>query len=239
MSASNEIFIYDKKEIYLLTALAVALWIFAFTLGLSLNPSRSDLPAPPKAANTTATADDPHLPQLATLEDPLPTSLELQEQKASHEIALNQVLTEELHQEVLQHRLSLKKPYATELPRQVGGGVQGQFHLQVGSFATQAEAKSLLQSLKKNHLAAFLKEFTLKNGEKWYRLYVGSFATQLAAQKAGAQYQRNSLISSFLVSSDLVSSSSSGNAPGSEPPTRLLPPAAAPPSLSEEAASLR
>lgn len=213
MKNKQRLFIYDRKEIIVLFLIVVMAGVFAFTLGVHLGKRVG-----PKGMMATSN----ETPLATTLQDKLPNRQELDEQGQGSQQAIQETLSQELHNEVTRTGLKLEDqrqvdlpekpktktagathldthPPADIIPKKAQEAHAGAFSLQIGSYPNEGEAKKQLAALERNDLKGFIREVELKGKGKWYRLYLGSFSSKSLAEQAGAKYKGSRKISSYMV----------------------------------------
>ncbi len=75
----------------------------------------------------------------------------------------------------------------TSMPKTDPGG---QYTVQLAAFQNQAQASSLMNSLKSNGYPAFIKQYQSADKKTWYRVRVGTFATKEKAAEYGDQLKK-------------------------------------------------
>jgi cell division protein FtsN len=213
MNQKQRVFIYDRKEMGILTLLGVMVAVFAFTLGVHLGKK---VGGTTKAANPAA-----ETAPVATVNDQVPEPREISEQAKGAEQAATDALRETLEDEVEKTGVKTEKPVQVELPRKPktenagATTLQGikrvaetvhankttaaRFSLQIGSYPTTAEAQSRVASIAKIGLKPFFKEADLKGKGRWYRVYLGEYSTKAEAERAGQKFRSEQVIDSFIV----------------------------------------
>src|SRR4051812_32464370 len=157
MNQKQRVFIYDRKEMGVLTLLGVMVAVFAFTLGVHLGKKVATQAKNP--AQTTEAAP------VATVNDAVPEARELHEQAKGVEQAAEETLTQSLKEEVGQVGVKTEKTVQVDLPKKPktdnAGATTlqeetipavlekaeeapyhgGPFSLQIGSYPAIADAK--------------------------------------------------------------------------------------------------
>jgi len=217
MQQKQRLFIYSRKEMVVLVLLGTLVAVFAFTLGIHLgkrvSPALDTNEANPIAAIEPEAEESPSPQQLADNAEVI------------RDFA-DESLDQAAHDEIQKAGLKLDVPRQVELPTvpkdpaagatvttddgQVGDELQavpaalrpaagGKYTLQIGSFRTAREATDRAQVLDAAGLKPFLRGAEVKGKGKWYRLYVGGYLSRDEAEKAGADYRTQGLISSFII----------------------------------------
>jgi len=108
MSTNQRVFIYDRKEIWVLILLGIMIAVFAFTLGVHLGKR---VGVKGQVANTT----EPKA--VTTIKDNLPNEKELSEQvKVVGQVA-DESLSQSLHEELERTGLKVDVSRQVDLPR--------------------------------------------------------------------------------------------------------------------------
>ena len=219
MSEKAKVFIYSRKEFFVLLTLGGLVAFFAFTLGVHFGKEVGGAPVihPPSDAQLASPAED----QLASRQD-------LNEQGRVAPRVAEEVLDQSLQDEVKKQGLKLDVPRQVDLPpvhkaevppsaasaSSVVHGVghydsdtpalkrpapEGVFTLQVGSFATAQEGNDQIESLDSLGLKPYLRLVNVR-GKRWFRVYMGGFPSQSVADQAGSRYLKQHLIENFVVS---------------------------------------
>lgn len=202
MEPKHRFFIYDRKEMIVLSLLGVFVALFAFTLGIHLGkrliPAHSGSGSAVEAVSGAPDA----IPGRQELVD---ASKDLQEQ-------VDDSLSRSLHEEVVKTGIKLDQPRAVKLPENaktteagatqaVGDAVSmtGAYALQIGSFPSLDEARDRIRALEQKGLKPSLKIADLEGKGVWYRVVLSGFASKDAAEKAGQMHRNNKTIRSFVV----------------------------------------
>jgi hypothetical protein len=196
----QRIFLYERKEILILGALAGLVALFSFTLGVHLG----------KKVTTHQGSGAVH--SSLTIEsgrDTLPSNLELQEQQKLQQDAIDDSLHKNLQKEVgtTGIRTDISRP--VELPQKTVAekadksektvaARAGKYTLQVGSYLTEKEADERSQALGARGVKPFRGKGTV-SGKERFRVYLGGFPTKREAEEAARLYQKDRVIESFLV----------------------------------------
>lgn len=204
MNYKQNLFIYNRKEIVVFVFLCMMIAAFTFTLGVHFGKRLTHHADSFRAAPTL---------QAHSVPDQVPGNLELAEQKALAENSIHQLLSEELHQEVIQNGIQYHSSIQVDLPEGTKDPAMGstsrrnpashtesarKYTLQVGSFASASEAHAF-QSLHPLKPDPKVHEIMIEGKGKWYRLYLGQFSTRHAAEQAGEKYRSQRKIQSFVV----------------------------------------
>jgi cell division protein FtsN len=221
MTNPRRIFVFDKKELLVLSTLSVTVAAFSFTLGVHLG-------------KTVSTADlvthEQRVEGVEGQEDPLPNRQEFVERGKGVDHEADLALSQSLHTEVSKTGIKIENAKDVDLPTETktksAGATtlshaelkkisqitpEGRFTLQVGSFPSENEAKALLKKFEEQGTSGQIQEAEVKNVGKRYRLFVGAFDSKDAAQTAGKKYQAEKLIENFMVTSRPSASAHSRN----------------------------
>lgn len=216
MVAPRKIFVFDRKELLVLTLLSVTVAFFSFTLGVHLGKT---------VAPATGLPGDTHAHSVSGDEDPLPNRQEFVERSKGVEQEADLALSQSLHAEVAKTGIKLDTQRQVDLPKQaktVEAGKtttetpattlsqselkriakiqpDGRYTLQVGSYPSMEEAQSVMDRLEKAGMAPALKAADLKNMGRRYRVFVGKFDSKDAAAAAGDKYRSDKVIESYVV----------------------------------------
>lgn len=109
MIKKQQLFVYRRKELFLLIFLAGMFSVFAFTLGVHLGKDVS---------SRIGTNEDTSTHSIASTPDRIPDEEELQESEKPSRTDLNQLLTHELKQEVDETGIHLNSPRQLNLPEE-------------------------------------------------------------------------------------------------------------------------
>src|SRR5262245_49468076 len=109
MQQKQRVFIYDRKEMGVLTLLGVMVAVFAFTLGVHLGKKVAAQPKNPAQTGETA--------PVATVPDQVPEARDLHEQAKGVEQAADETLSQSLKEEVGQTGVKTEKPVQVDLPK--------------------------------------------------------------------------------------------------------------------------
>src|SRR5581483_6579621 len=110
MQQKQRVFIYDRKEMGVLTLLGVMVAVFAFTLGVHLGKKVATQPKATSPVGDTA--------PVATLNDQVPEARELHDNAKGAEQAADETLSQSLKEEVKQVGVKTEKAVQVELPKQ-------------------------------------------------------------------------------------------------------------------------
>jgi cell division septation protein DedD len=106
-SPLQKLFIYDRREMVVLTTLCLVTGLFTFTLGIHLG----------KEVSTPAEASAQPVPKLVTpIPDQVPSAQELIGPNKATQQALEESLYQTLHDEVVRTGIHLSTPYQIDLP---------------------------------------------------------------------------------------------------------------------------
>jgi len=112
MDKRNRLFIYDRREMFVLILLSVMVALFAFTLGVHLGKRVS--PGPDAASSKVIQPTEP----VETQEDSLPNRQDLSEQAPAADPAADEALGRSLHEEVARSGIQLDRARPIELPQE-------------------------------------------------------------------------------------------------------------------------
>ena len=217
----QRIFIYDRREVAVLVLLGLMVAVFAFTLGVHLGKKVGE-GGPAIASNEKGkqviTAD--------TIDDTVPTRLEMSEQSKGVDVAIDESLNQVLHDEVARTGVKLQKKTQTKLPSkpasrnqgattgprkeemastQVKKAIvvnqptpQGKYTIQIGSFPDAKEALTRLEKLESVGQRTFIREAKVK-GNQWYRVYVGGFRSKKEADQIAKKFVSQNIINNYIV----------------------------------------
>lgn len=107
MEKKHRVFIYDRKEMGILTLLAILVAAFAFTLGVHLG----------KRVGFKGNAHVSDVDSVATAPDKIPDRQEIQEQTKGAQQAVDESLNQALHDEVARTGIKLDSSHQVELPK--------------------------------------------------------------------------------------------------------------------------
>jgi cell division protein FtsN len=203
MDKKQRIFLYERKEILILAALACLVALFSFTLGVHLGKK---VTVAPQGASSTQVA-------IEGGRDAVPSNLELQEQQKLQQGSIDESLQKNLQKEVgtTGIRTDISRP--VELPKETIAektGKQpsspavapvaktGKYTLQVGSYLTEKEADERTSALDALGMKPFRGSASV-SGKQRFRVYLGGFPTKREAEEAARRYQKDRVIDSFLV----------------------------------------
>jgi cell division septation protein DedD len=222
MERKHNVLIYERREVWLLVSLGVALIAFAFTYGVHLG-SRSGAVIDehhgtegPHGAHGSGHSSQPDLHAAPApgpakhAAEPSADRQDLNDEAREAPGASDEVLDEALHDAVKDSRAQVAVARQVELPSHtkspVGGATEShsgslaaRYGLQVGSFATQDEADSLFRSLKGHGLKAEVLETIVPGKGTRHRVLLGGFKTKAEAEKLGGQYKKDGWVEGFLV----------------------------------------
>lgn len=203
----QKVFVYERKEIVLLSLLGMLVATFAFTLGIHLG--KRVVPPPPPALPSEATS-------ASTVGDAAPTRQEIQEQAKGLIDGADETVAQDLHEEVTKEGLKLSAGRQVELPKGTKTSNAGAttpraqghsptapsrgsvFALQVGAFPSLEEASAEMKALEAHGMKPFLKQVDVKS-KKWFRVFLGGYENAQHAQAAGQSYKEKNWIKSFIV----------------------------------------
>ncbi len=210
MSAPRKIFVFDRKELMVLSFLSVTVAFFSFTMGIHLGKT---------VAPATGVLTEEHAHGLETDEDPLPNRQEFVERSKGIDQEADLALSKSLHDEVEKTGIRLEVSRQVELPqaaRTVEAGKttlqkrelkkisestpDPKYTLQVGSYPSIEEAQKVVERLQKSGMTVSLRAADLKSLGRRYRIFVGKFESKDAAVAAGDQYREKKFIESYVVS---------------------------------------
>jgi cell division protein FtsN len=220
MQQKQRVFIYDRKEMGVLTLLGVMVAVFAFTLGVHLGKK---VAAQPKGTGVVGEAAP-----VATLNDQVPEPREIHENAKGVEQTADETLSQSLKEEVGQVGVKTEKTMQVDLPKQpktqnAGATtlqesaddqetppqaqapateqpkMAGRYSLQIGSYPVLADAKARIEEIAKSGLKPYLKEAEIQGRGRWYRVFVGEYQTVAEADKAGQKFRLEHVIDSFIV----------------------------------------
>jgi hypothetical protein len=103
----QKLFIFERKEVALLGLLGFLFGCFCFTLGIHLGKDLG-----PKVEGHSDSVEK----HVATVPDPIPSNQELAGPNRTTQQALEESLSQNLHEEVTKANLKLNPSYQTELP---------------------------------------------------------------------------------------------------------------------------
>ena len=225
MEQKQRLYIYDRKEMVILTFLGVLVAAFAFTLGVHLGKR--------VAHPTAAGLQVGEAKHAETTPDTVPSRHELQEQHKAAVAGVDETLNQSLHEEVVRTGIKLDSPRQIELPddskpKSVGDGStatqkasprkelaqivfddiaatrrnppEGRFTLQVGSYNSLGDAKDQVDAMEALGLKPVLRAADIRGRGRWYRVYLGGYPSQAEAERAGTRYRGQHVIESYIVS---------------------------------------
>jgi cell division septation protein DedD len=218
----QRLFIYERREMFILVPLVLMVSLFTFTLGIHWGK---------RVASRVPEGSNESTPKVATVQDHVPDRVEFTEQAKGEDQAVVDNLNQELKNEVVTSGIKLDLPRQITLPEHTksshGGATslnssepkklsisdkkglrspaskiedQGSYSLQIGSYPTLDEVKKQLGLMNSSEQKPFWREVEIKGKGKWYRLYFGKFSSRNAAEQAGEKYRSQHMISSFIVS---------------------------------------
>ncbi len=216
----QRIFIYDRREVAVLVLLGLMVAVFAFTLGVHLGKKIG-----PDQVAVNHQSD--HTLPAETVDDAVPSRLEMSEQTKDVDDAMDESLNQVLHDEVarsgvkigkikqikLPSKAASKNQGATTGPRAENSAVtqvkkaivinrpvpHGKYTIQIGSFPSAKEAISRLEHLESSGKRAFIRQAKLKGRGDWFRVYLGGFPSKKDADKIAKKYINDNLINSYIV----------------------------------------
>jgi hypothetical protein len=208
----QRIFIYERKEIFVLMGLVLMVALFAFTLGVHLGK---------KVGGVSL---DDSLNEVGLVQpsaDAVPGRYELAEQITGVKEDVDEAIKKNLHHEVARTGIRVDQQYQLDLPDETTGvsGVdtatgrvtrriralerrnpRGSFTLQVGSFQSLGDAADRSEALEALDLEPFIRRVELDDKGIWFRVYLEGFDTRDAAERFGKRYQDQRVIESYLIS---------------------------------------
>ncbi len=219
MERKQRLYIYDRKEIAVLSTVCVLITAFAFTAGVHYGKKIAPPGSPPPGESGNA---------LSTQGDKVPSRREISEAAPGVSEAIDDTLQKSLHEEVARTGVQLERARQVELPSETRAerkgvaqeGLQekeeslagplalsaekrpppaGKFTLQVGSFPTVEEARDLIDSLEALGIKPFLRSVDLDKKSKAFRVFLGGYASREDAEDAGARYRAKNIIDTFVV----------------------------------------
>lgn len=218
MDTRHRLHILERKEVVLLTLIAIVGGALIFTLGLHFG-KRTSVPA---SQDEILAEQDPG--EVKTVPDSIPNRQDLTEQGKGVPEASDEAIQDALKTEVEKNDARLDEPRQVTLPGKPKGkgGATGlkseeakavanaetkaavpkaalKFTLQVGSYPTDVEAQTQMGVLEAKGLQPFLKSVKLGEKGNWYRVYVGEYPTKEEAEKAGADFKGKEVFPSFIV----------------------------------------
>src|SRR5579859_7542598 len=110
MQQKQRVFIYDRKEMGVLTLLGVMVAVFAFTLGVHLGKKVTNTPKSASPVGDTA--------PVATLNDQVPEPREIHENAKGVEQTADEALSQSLKEEVKEVGVKTEKTVQVDLPKQ-------------------------------------------------------------------------------------------------------------------------
>jgi DedD protein len=116
MEHKQRLFIYDRREVFILFVLGLMVAAFAFTLGVHLGKRVTTQAQSPVMGEVSKTA---------TLQDTLPNRQELTEQGQNAQAAADDEMSQTLHQEVEKSGIQLKSARQVDLPGQTKSAAGG------------------------------------------------------------------------------------------------------------------
>ena len=217
MKQKQVLYIYDRKEMIVLSLIIIVLSVFAFTLGIHLGKRVGPRGWVAKPGDTRP---------VNTIADEVPNRQDLVGRGKLAQQVLQESLSQELHDEVSRAGIKIDTQRQVDLPDNTlapnGGATtlgkndsekvsrhpdsieaiehRSKYTLQIGSFPSESEAKEQLLALEKTDLKPYLREAEVKGKGKWFRLYLGGFSTRASAEQNGQRYKTEHKIASFIVS---------------------------------------
>jgi hypothetical protein len=175
MENRQRLFIYDRKEIFVLLLLGLLVAVFAFTLGLHLG-KRVEVGAGPAAVNHS----DSHK-AAETVPDQVPHAKEFEGQTEAPVQQTDEVLKQALHDEVTRTGIQLEQPRQVDLPENTRREAVQDPH------APQQASKE--KSATKSHSAEKIVQDPLVEGLEALRRQPppGDFTLQLGVTQAGQE----------------------------------------------------
>lgn len=200
----QKLFIYERREMFVLTLIGVFGLLFLFTLGVHWAKKLNMIAAPSDLHQASAPVEvaDEKVPDFQERADLERVSLE----------EVDQVLTQNLQEEVERTGIRLEVVRPLSLPQQQKALAQSQkrppaqkpaFSLQVGAFQSLKQAEVFVDSLRSHGLKAQIHSVQ-HQGKVNYRVYLGEFSDKKAALQKGKLYQNKKWIKSFTISNRLA-----------------------------------
>src|SRR5579885_1943957 len=131
MQQKQRVFIYDRKEMGVLTLLGVMVAVFAFTLGVHLGKKVATQAKPGTPAADTA--------PVATVNDQVPEPREIHENAKGVEQTADETLSQSLKEEVQQTGVKTEKTVQVDLPKQPKSRNAGATTLQESALEKEAK----------------------------------------------------------------------------------------------------
>lgn len=174
MEEKNKVYIFDKKEIFLVLIFMVILSITCFTLGIKLGKSLSLS----KAEITSA--DVEKVEMKSDLEEEVEKTL-AEDDNISDEEKLQKLMDEskeKLSQE-LEQVFSEPVPTSSTSSESVSTQTDaiGKYTIQLGSYASMNEAQDFAEGFTVRGYSPIINEVIITGKGKWYRVSLGMFKT--------------------------------------------------------------
>ncbi len=203
MKTKQQVFMYSRKEIFVLLLLIFLGILFALTLGIHLGKRVSH------QSDYFLSQVSPVLP-IESMPELLQETEDLPEEKKDLTMRIDQHLTNSLHQETLLSQIHTRVPKEVDLPTQTKSELQKKpeakellihpkYTLQLGSYPSLEDTKGHLAQLERLQMKTFVQVVDLKEKGKWYRICLGQFTTRHAAEKTAAKYVSQNQITSYVV----------------------------------------
>lgn len=213
MTKKTGLFIFEKREVWVLFLLAITVAVFAFILGVHLGKKVGDSQnvAELKDATPAHTADDM-----------VPDRVQLTEQAQGVDQAVTESLNQALHEEVQNAGIKLNVKRQVQLPEKtvsknagattlesdekkevipalVRQSPEGKYTIQVGSFPSLSEASEELSALENKGVEPFMRHTLIRGKGEWYRIYLGGYDSKKQAETIAHKYVKEQVIRSFIV----------------------------------------
>lgn len=117
METKQKLYVYERREMWVLVGLAATVTVFAFTLGLHLGKRVGSA----EAQHAQGGAPGAPLQPVETQADALPSTQEFSDQSKSAQQAADEALNQSLHEEVARTGLKLEVARQVELPEETRG----------------------------------------------------------------------------------------------------------------------
>ncbi len=199
----QSLFIYERREMIVLTLMAIVGLLFLFTLGVHWAKKLHVIPgdASLTPAASLVQTNEERLPDFHERSDLERVSLE----------ELDQDLTDNLQEEVKKTGIRMEIVRPLDLPKNTKSAVHSkakptlgpQVSLQVGQYSNLKAAEARAEYFEKLALLAQVQTVQHK-GHVTYRVYLGHFESRAAAIAAGKEYISKKWIDSFVISARLA-----------------------------------
>ena len=194
----RRLFIYDRNEMIVLLMIIGMLALFSFTLGLHWGKHLGVVHKFSTGAGDTSL--------IQTAKEELPTSQELIEEKKVSDQTIEDALSQELHDEVIQSGIRISKSKPIDLPDQTKAGSAGatsltsipKVTLLVGSYPSFLAARKRVGDLHSLQVEPFWKKVRIDD-QDLYRVYLGAYRSEKEAQETGESLKKRHLIDAFSV----------------------------------------